>query len=167
MSGYFASFTEWLKRFELVTCEDGCRVSLISGDDLGRTYRLIIIRPKLKTATKNSPISDQVNPPVHALNSKVPTTGIGIVERLHKLEIICGCKACIPGSLFQQLGDMRRTLIRGLNFLPTGADPIGQRLKSTSPIIFAELLMNLAESGMYDRTLLHLSLVPSQRLLGT
>jgi hypothetical protein len=49
-------------------------------------------------------------------------------------------KACIPGSLFHQLGDMRRTLIRGLNFLPTGADPIGQRLKSTSPIIFAELL---------------------------
>jgi hypothetical protein len=30
MSGYFASFTEWSKRFELVTCEDGCRVSLIS-----------------------------------------------------------------------------------------------------------------------------------------
>jgi hypothetical protein len=47
-----------------------------------RTYRLIIIHPKLKTATKNSPISDQVNPPVHALDSKVPTTGIGIVERL-------------------------------------------------------------------------------------
>ncbi|KAN0087158.1 hypothetical protein V8E54_000846 [Elaphomyces granulatus] len=61
ISGYFASFTEWSKRFELVTCEDGCR---------------------LKTATKNSPISDQVNPPVHALDSKVPTTGIGIVERL-------------------------------------------------------------------------------------
>ncbi|KAN0069168.1 hypothetical protein V8E54_012797 [Elaphomyces granulatus] len=125
MSGYFASFTEWSKRFELVTCEDGCR---------------------LKTATKNSPISDQVNPPVHALDSKVPTTGIGIVERLHKLEIICDCKACIPGSLFQQLGDMRRTLIRGLNFLPAGADPIGQRLKSTSPI--AELLMNLALVGL-------------------
>jgi WD40 repeat protein len=32
MSGYFASFTEWSKRFELVTCEDGCWVSLISGD---------------------------------------------------------------------------------------------------------------------------------------
>src|SRR5712664_2391499 len=79
MSGYFASFTEWSKRFELVTCEDGCRVSLIP---VMTTYQLIIIHLKLKTATKNSPISDQVNPPVHALDSKVPTTGIGIVERL-------------------------------------------------------------------------------------
>ncbi|KAN0072940.1 hypothetical protein V8E54_009054 [Elaphomyces granulatus] len=42
MSGYFAPFPEWPKRFELVTGEDGCR---------------------LKTATENSPISDQVNPP--------------------------------------------------------------------------------------------------------
>jgi hypothetical protein len=33
MSGYFASFPEWPKRFELVTGEDGCRVSLISGDE--------------------------------------------------------------------------------------------------------------------------------------
>ena len=33
MSGYFASFPEWPKRFELVTGEDGCWVSLISGDE--------------------------------------------------------------------------------------------------------------------------------------
>jgi hypothetical protein len=35
MSGYFASFPEWPKRFELVTSEDGCRVSLISGGEDG------------------------------------------------------------------------------------------------------------------------------------
>ncbi|KAN0067898.1 hypothetical protein V8E54_014145 [Elaphomyces granulatus] len=59
MSGYFASFPEWLKRFELVTGEDGCR---------------------LKTATEKSPISDQVNPPAHAYDSKVPTTEIGLLK---------------------------------------------------------------------------------------
>ncbi|KAN0084816.1 hypothetical protein V8E54_001283 [Elaphomyces granulatus] len=61
MAGYFASFPEWPKRFELVTGEDGCR---------------------LKTATENSPTPDQVNPPTHAHDSKVPTTEIGIVESL-------------------------------------------------------------------------------------
>jgi hypothetical protein len=35
MSGYFASFPEWPKQFELVTGEDGCRVSLISGGEDG------------------------------------------------------------------------------------------------------------------------------------
>ena len=73
-----ASFTEWSKRFELVTCEDGCRVSLISGDE-------DISANNNTPEAQNSPISDQVNPPVHGLDcldSKVPTTGIGIVERL-------------------------------------------------------------------------------------
>jgi len=64
--------------FELVTCEDGCRVSLISGDE-------DISANNNTPEAQNSPISDQVNPPVHGLDcldSKVPTTGIGIVERL-------------------------------------------------------------------------------------
>lgn len=35
MSGFFASFpaAEWPRRFELVAGEDGCRVSLIPGDE--------------------------------------------------------------------------------------------------------------------------------------
>jgi hypothetical protein len=51
----------------------------------------------------------------------------------------------VIGTPFQQphwllqLDDMRRTLIRGLNFIVTGTDPIGQRLKSTSPIFDPEL----------------------------
>ena len=56
-------------------------------------------------------------------------------ERHKDLEFVCNCKACLPGSAFQQLSDMRRTLMRGLNFFQTGTDPIGERLKSTSPII--------------------------------
>jgi SET domain-containing protein len=60
-------------------------------------------------------------------------------ERHKDLEFICDCKACQPGSLFQQLSDMRRTLIRGLNFLTIGVDPIGDRLES-SPIIFNQKL---------------------------
>src|SRR6267378_2812412 len=77
---------------------------------------------------------------IQPVNPKVPTTGIGIVESFatrdiiaHKeLEFICDCKACIPNSLFQQLSDMRRTLIRGLNFLLTGTDPIGEILNQSS-----------------------------------
>ena len=38
-----------------------------------------------------------------------------------------------------------RTLIRGLNFFLTGTDPIGARLKSTSPIIFDPELRKEAE----------------------
>jgi hypothetical protein len=33
ISGYFACFSEWPKRFELVSGEDGCLVSQISGDE--------------------------------------------------------------------------------------------------------------------------------------
>jgi len=40
---------------------------------------------------------------------------------------------------------MRRTLIRGLNFFLTGTDPIGERLKSSSPIIFDPELRKEAE----------------------
>ncbi|KAN0066807.1 hypothetical protein V8E54_015096 [Elaphomyces granulatus] len=79
MSGYFASFTEWSKRFELVTCEDQ--------PSLPERHR-----KRGKKSSAPVPISQQtpsmnrlmsaVEPPVHALDSKVPTTGIGIVERL-------------------------------------------------------------------------------------
>jgi hypothetical protein len=65
-------------------------------------------------------------------------------ERHKDLEFICDCKACLPG-LFQKLSDMQRTLIRGLNFFLTGTDPIGARLKSTSPIIFDPELRKEAE----------------------
>jgi hypothetical protein len=72
-------------------------------------------------------------------------TGMTRQERHKELEFICDCKACQPGSLFQRLSDMRRTLIRGLNFLTTGLDPIGQRLQSAYPIIFDPKLRKEAE----------------------
>ena len=54
------SFSEWLKRFELVTGEDGCRVGPISGGEDESANN----NTKLKTATENSSI---VNTPTQDL----------------------------------------------------------------------------------------------------
>ncbi|KAG6012277.1 hypothetical protein E4U43_007866 [Claviceps pusilla] len=40
-----------------------------------------------------------------------------MVERHRLLAFVCTCKACRPGTTFQQCSDMRRRLIRGLHFL--------------------------------------------------
>jgi hypothetical protein len=63
-------------------------------------------------------------------------------DRHEELRFICHCKACLPGSAFQQLSDMRRTLIRGLHYLSHGEDPIGQ---TRSPIIVDPKLRKAAE----------------------
>ncbi|KAF2813770.1 SET domain-containing protein [Mytilinidion resinicola] len=66
-------------------------------------------------------------------------------ERHRELRFICHCKACLPGTPFQQLSDMRRTLIRGLQYLTLGHDFNGQRQTSASPIIFNSELKQAAE----------------------
>ncbi|KAF2500678.1 SET domain-containing protein [Lophium mytilinum] len=67
-------------------------------------------------------------------------------ERLEELRFVCHCKACLPGTPFQQLSDLRRNLIRGLQYLTLGHDFNGVIQTSASPIIFDSRLKQAAES---------------------
>lgn len=70
-------------------------------------------------------------------------------ERHACLQFACDCKACIPGTQFQQASDMRRRLIRGLLYLRSGEDvglsdpPYQTR---NSPIICDPKLKNAADT---------------------
>jgi SET domain len=66
-------------------------------------------------------------------------------DRHQALRFVCDCKACLTGTPFQQLSDMRRTLIRGLQYLTHDIDLNGQRQGSTSPIIVDSKLKKAAE----------------------
>ena len=61
------------------------------------------------------------------------------------LRLICDCKACLPGTAFQQFSDMRRIFIRGLQYLTLGVDMNGQKQDSISPIIVDPKLKKAAE----------------------
>ncbi len=67
-------------------------------------------------------------------------------DRHQSLRFVCDCKACLTGTPFQQLSDLRRTLIRGLQYLTLGVDINGQRQSSTSPIIVDFELKKAAEN---------------------
>lgn len=92
-------------------------------------------------------------------------------ERHQALRFICDCKACLPGTPFQQLSDMRRTFIRGLEYLRLGVDLNGQKQDSTSPIIVDPKLKKAAEdfriplSSRLTYTLLILCLLEEEGLL--
>ncbi|PGH17867.1 hypothetical protein AJ80_04691 [Polytolypa hystricis UAMH7299] len=66
-------------------------------------------------------------------------------DRHQKLRFACDCKACLTGIPFQQLSDMRRTLVRGLQYLIHGVDLDEQRQSSASPIIIDSRLKKAAE----------------------
>jgi hypothetical protein len=66
-------------------------------------------------------------------------------ERHQALRFVCDCKACLTDTPFQQLSDMRRTLIRGLQYLTLGVDLNGQKQGSASPIIVDSKLKKTAE----------------------
>ncbi|KAH0553407.1 hypothetical protein GP486_006522 [Trichoglossum hirsutum] len=66
-------------------------------------------------------------------------------DRHRELRFVCDCKACLTGTPFQQLSDMRRTLIRGLEYLKRGVDLNGQRQGSASPIVVDSKLKKAAE----------------------
>lgn len=59
------------------------------------------------------------------------TTG----ERIQRLRFQCDCKACSIGTFFQRISDMRRTLLRGLDYLTRGEDVDGPRPVSEQPIL--------------------------------
>jgi hypothetical protein len=65
-------------------------------------------------------------------------------DRHRELRFMCDCRACLIGTPFQQLSDMRRTLIRGLQYLMRGVDLDGQR-HGSSPIIVDRNLKRVAE----------------------
>ncbi|KAH6683899.1 hypothetical protein B0J14DRAFT_1249 [Halenospora varia] len=67
-------------------------------------------------------------------------------DRHQALRFVCDCKACLTGTSFQQLSDMRRTLIRGLQYLTLGVDLNRQRQGPTSLLIFDPKLRRAAEN---------------------
>ncbi|CAG8951278.1 hypothetical protein HYFRA_00008027 [Hymenoscyphus fraxineus] len=59
---------------------------------------------------------------------------------------VCDCRACVPGTAFQEQSDSRRRLLRGLKFLRIGKDP-EERENSPDryPLIFdAQLKQDIA-----------------------
>lgn len=66
-------------------------------------------------------------------------------ERHRRLRFICDCGACLVGTSFQQASDMRRTLIRGLQYLTLGQDVDGLRRSSALQIIVDPELKKAAE----------------------
>lgn len=48
-------------------------------------------------------------------------------ERHQTLEFVCDCKACLLGTPFQQLSDLRRRFCRGVQYLVHGVDLDGQK----------------------------------------
>ncbi|KAI8958639.1 SET domain-containing protein [Daldinia sp. FL1419] len=67
-------------------------------------------------------------------------------ERHEALRFTCDCRACLLGTPFQQLSDIRRTFIRGLQYLTHGTDIDGKRRDSSYPIIADRRLKEAAET---------------------
>ncbi|KAK8043831.1 hypothetical protein PG994_012669 [Apiospora phragmitis] len=54
------------------------------------------------------------------------------IEHHEALDFVCDCPACRPGTEFQRASDLRRRLIRGLQFLVSGEGPAASQGGSTS-----------------------------------
>jgi len=68
-------------------------------------------------------------------------------ERHRALRFVCNCDACRPGNPSQQLSDMRRKLLRGLQYLETGRDLGGKkRAASGQTLIVDSQLKSAAEN---------------------
>lgn len=92
-------------------------------------------------------------------------------ERHQALRFACNCRACLLGTPFQQLSDLRRRLIRGLQYLTLGVDLDGKRQSSHAPIIVDTKLRIAAEtfsipiSSRLIYTLLTIFLIEEEGLL--
>ncbi|OQD60462.1 hypothetical protein PENPOL_c004G02060 [Penicillium polonicum] len=83
-------------------------------------------------------------------------------ERHEYLDFSCDCKACMPGTPFQELSDLRRRLIRGLLYILRGVDLDGKIQTSQSPVIVDPELKAAAETRnipLTSRMVLHLLIV--------
>lgn len=68
-------------------------------------------------------------------------------ERHQRLGFTCDCKACLLGTPFQGLSEMRRRFLGGLQYLMRGVDIDGKRDTSAAPLICDHKLKNLAEDN--------------------
>ncbi|KAG9233747.1 hypothetical protein BJ875DRAFT_511371 [Amylocarpus encephaloides] len=79
-------------------------------------------------------------------------------ERHQALLFVCHCRTCLPETTFQQLSDMRRRLIRGLQYLMLGKDLDGQRQKAAENF-------NIPISARFIYSLLGIYLLEEEGLL--
>ena len=78
------------------------------------------------------------------------------------LGFVCSCKACLPGTPFQELSDLRRRLIRGILYITRAVDLDGKRQTSQSLLIVDPKFKAAAETGnipLMSRMVLHLLIV--------
>lgn len=85
----------------------------------------------------------------------------------------CSCKACLIGTPFQQLSDMRRTLIRGLHYLIYGYDFNGKKHTAQQSIICDPRAKQAAEdqdvtlSKAFVNFLLMMTLLEEEEILSS
>ncbi|KAK2738650.1 hypothetical protein FQN57_006968 [Myotisia sp. PD_48] len=68
-------------------------------------------------------------------------------SRRQQLRFVCKCKACLQGTPFQQLSDIRRTLIRGLYYLAFDKGLDGETQTEALSIIFDTKLKSEVENS--------------------
>lgn len=92
-------------------------------------------------------------------------------ERHQARRSACGCIACLPGTPFQLLSNMRRWWIRGLQYLTQDVDLDGQRQSSHSAILvdsklkIAEETFSIPLSSKLAYTLFSIVLLEEEGLL--
>ncbi|KAJ6781957.1 hypothetical protein PWT90_02022 [Aphanocladium album] len=92
-------------------------------------------------------------------------------DRHSILRFTCTCRACVPGTTFQRCSDLRRQLIRGMNYLIQGVDIDGKRQICRRPLIVDSKLKQAAEhrelelSSIFIYYLLTMALLDSEGLL--
>ncbi|KAI1496390.1 hypothetical protein F5X99DRAFT_400632 [Biscogniauxia marginata] len=65
-------------------------------------------------------------------------------ERHRQLRFVCNCQACQLGTPFQRLSNMRRRLIRGLQYLQVGKDLDGQKQKASDRPLITDTQLRIA-----------------------
>lgn len=65
-------------------------------------------------------------------------------ERHRELRFTCHCEVCHLGTYFQRLSDMRRRLIRGLQYLEIGKDLNGQKQECTDRPLITDTQLRIA-----------------------
>jgi len=67
------------------------------------------------------------------------------LERRRELRFVCECAACMSGTVFHGLSDMRRSLLRGLHYLSHGSDIDGKRHADGRAVVVDPGLKKAAE----------------------
>lgn len=92
-------------------------------------------------------------------------------ERHQLLQFTCKCDVCLADSSSERASDMRRTLVRGLQYLSRGKDQDGQAQDSTLPFSIEPELKKAAEemriplSSRFIYDLLSMALLEKEGLI--